>query len=202
VDAPRLRPHAYLLRRAFTAAIAFFTPVLGILYYLTIPDGAWLAVLVAQIVLTVAVTYCYVSYLLVAVWVTADTVTERGFFGRTQRFHRSELGSIVLANAYRSDGAETVPQLFITDPDGRQLIRLRGQFWSRDTMQTIMSTLDMPVTEIDDPVTNSELHASYPGLLYWFERRPVMAAVAFAAILIGGGGALYAILVALGTTAR
>ena len=200
VDAPRLRPHPYLLRRGVGAIIAFFTPAFAVLYFLTIPNGPWWAVTVAQVIVTILFASSLVSYARLGVWVTHDSIAERGVFGITQRFTRDQLGTTVFVNTYHGGWVETVPQLFITDPNGKQLIRLRGQFWSRDIMQTVMSTLDVPHLEIDHPVTNSELHASYPGLLYWFERRPVLAAIIFASILIVGCAVLYGLLVVLGRT--
>lgn len=200
MEAQRLRPHPYLLRRGVGACIAFFTPAFAVLYFLTVPSGPWWAVTIAQVLVTIMFVYAIVAYVRLGVWVSADSIAERGFFGITQRYGRHELGTTVFVNTYHGGWVETVPQLFITDPNGKQLIRLRGQFWSRDTMQTVMSTLEVPVTEIDHPVSNSELHASYPGLLYWFERRPVLAASIFAAVLIVGCAVLYALLVVLGKT--
>ena len=200
MDTPRLRPHPYLLRRGVGAAVAFFVPAFGVLYFLTIPDGAWVAVLVAHIILIVVAGYSIVSYARLGVWVTPEAIAERGFFGITNRYDVAQLGPIVLVNTFHGGWVETVPQLFVCDPAGHQLIRLRGQFWSRETMQTITSTLDLPITEIDHPVSTSELHAMYPGLLYWFERRPVVAAFIFAGVLVVGCALIYGVLLALGTT--
>jgi hypothetical protein len=69
-------------------------------------------------------------------------------------------------------------------------------------MQTIVSTLGVPHTEIDSPLTTHELHVMYPGLLYWFERRPVLAAAVFGGVLVLSGAVLYALLVLLGQTMR
>lgn len=200
MDAPRLRPHPYLYRRGVGAIIAFFAPAFAVLYFLTIPHGPWLVVLIAQLVVIALFAYSVIAYLRLGVWVTSDSIAERGFFGITKRYDRSQLGPSVLANMYHGGWVETVPQLFICDPAGRQLIRLRGQFWSREAMQAVTSTLDVPLIEVDHPISRSELHATYPGLLYWFERRPVVAALVFAAVLVVSGAVLYALLVALGTT--
>ena len=200
MDTPRLRPHPYLLRRGVGAAIAFFVPAFGVLYFLTIPDGPWAAVLIAQTVVVAGFAWAIIAYVRLGVWVTDDTIAERGFFGITKHYDVAQLGPIVLVNTFHGGWVETVPQLFVCDPAGRQLIRLRGQFWSHETMQTITSTLDVPITEIDHPVSTSELHAMYPGLLYWFERRPVVAALIFAGVLVVGCAVIYGVLVALGTT--
>ena len=200
MEALRLRPHPYLFRRGIGAILAFFLPTFGVLYFLTIPNGPWVAVLIAQLLVIAAFIYSVVSYRRLGVWVTADTIAERGFFGITQRYHRDQLGPTIFVNMYHGGWVETAPQLFICDPDGRQLIRLRGQFWSRESMQTVMETLDAPLTEIEHPVSRGELHETYPGLLYWFERLPVLAAVIFAAVLVAGCAALYLLLMLLDQT--
>ena len=196
----RLRPHPHLFRRGTGAIIAFFVPTFGVLYFLSVPNGPWPLVLVTQLLVAAAFGCSVIAYLRLGVWVTAETIAERGFFGMMRRYARSQLGTTIFVNTYHGGWVETVPQLFITDPTGRQLIRLRGQFWSRDSMQTVMDTLDVPLTEIDHPVSKSELHAMYPGLLYWFERRPVVAALLFAAILVIGCALIYGLLVLLGRT--
>jgi hypothetical protein len=107
---------------------------------------------------------------------------------------------MVLVDTYRGALADTVPQLFVCDPAGKQLIRLRGQFWSRESMQLIASTLDVPLTQLDRPLQNNELRALYPGLLYWFERRPLLTALVVGAILVVACALLYALLTVLGVT--
>jgi hypothetical protein len=196
----RLRPHPYLLRRGIGAALAFFVPAIGALLFLTIPSGPWPAVLIATVVVMLALAYSIVSYVRLGVWVTADSVAERGFFGITRRHTPATLGTAVFVRTYHGGGVETLPQLFLCDPAGTQVIRLRGQFWSLEAMQIVMATLDISTTEIDQPMSVAELHARYPGLLYWFERRPVLFSLIFAGILVVGGGLLYALLVALGAT--
>jgi hypothetical protein len=201
VEAPRLRPHTYLSRRALGATLAFFTPVIIVLYYVTVPDGPWLIVVVAQAVVTVVFTWAYISYLLVAVWVTHDSIIERGFAGRTTRFIAAQLGSIVIVDTYRAGSVDTIPQLFISDPAGKQVLRLRGQYWSRETMQTIAATLDVPHIVIENPLTIAEVRARFPGLLYWYEQRPTLAATLFAGMLALSAAVAYIVLMLLGVTA-
>lgn len=198
MDSSRLRPHPYVLTRGVAAILAFFVPALGVLYFLTIPNGPWGLVVVGTVLVLAMFCYSLFSYSRLGVWVTPETVAERGFFGITKRYTADQLGPTVMLNMYHGGAPDTMPQLFICDPDGRQLIRLRGQFWPLSVMQTVASTLEVPLTEIERPVSKSELHAKYPGLLYWFERRPVVAALIFAGILVVSGALIYLIMLLAG----
>jgi len=201
MDAIRLRPRSTLFRRGTAAVLAFFVPAFAVLFYLTIPSGLWPVVLVAAALVAAAFVYAVVSYLRLGVWVSSDGISERGFFGKMTRLTIDEIGSIVLAEVFPTGtSSETVPQLFVCDTDGWQVIRLRGQFWTRESMAVVVSTLEVPLIDIDRPISTSELYATYPGLLYWFERRPVMAALIFGGILVLGGLVLYGVLASLGAT--
>lgn len=196
----RLRPHPYLLRRGIGAVLAFFVPAFGVLFFLTIPNGPWQFVLIATIVVAILFVYSVISCLRLGVWVAPESIAERGYFSMTKRYTADELGSIVLVDTFHGGAADTVPQLFVCDRSGKQLIRLRGQFWSRESMQTVASTLDVPLTQLARPLQNNELRALYPGLLYWFERRPVLTALVFGSMFLVAGALLYALLTALGVT--
>jgi hypothetical protein len=200
VNALRLRPQSSLLPRGIAAVLAFFVPSFGVLFFLTVPNGPWQVVLAAAVVVVGLFAYSIFSYTRLGVWVTPESIAERGYFSITKHYTIDELGSMVLVDTYRGSLADAVPQLFVCDPAGKQLIRLRGQFWSRESMQLIASTLDVPLTELDRPLQNKELRALYPGLLYWFERRPVLTALVFGSIFLVAGALLYALLTALGVT--
>ena len=179
--------------------MAFLVPATAVLYFITVPEGPWMVVLVAEVVALALLVFAIYRYRRVGVWVTATGITEQGFFARSHH-ERSELGTIIFVNTFHGGWTDTVPQLFICNRDGKQLLRLRGQFWSQESMRTVATILDIPLTEIDAEVSTAELHAQYPGLLYWFERRPVLSASLFAAALVIGGVALYLVLVVLGVT--
>ena len=174
MDAVKLRPHAYLLTRGSGAFLAFFVPASVALYFLAIPAGTWPLVVVAQVLFVGVSLLALRAYLRVGIWVSPTSVAEQGFFTRTRR-GRSELGEAIFVRTFHGGWIDTVPQLFLCDHHGKQLIRMRGQFWSEESMLTVASTLEIPLTEIGRDVSTAELHESHPGLLYWFERRPVLA---------------------------
>jgi hypothetical protein len=130
--------------------------------------------------------------------VDSEGISERGFFGLQRHVPIAEIGSIVLAQTFDSLGHTAVPQLFVCDLDGRQVVRMRGQFWSRASMDIVIATLDIPVDPVADTVSTDELRHDYPGLLYWFERHRWLAAMAFTGITAVVGLLAYLIIQLVG----
>ncbi|MGO4692582.1 hypothetical protein [Glaciibacter sp. 2TAF33] len=150
--------------------MALVTPLFGALYWLTIPDGVWPVVLTAQVVVTIIFASGLVAALRAVIWVDRAAVTERGFFGRVSTFARNDIGGIVILELYRSGALDTQSQLFLTDPNGCLLLRMRGQFWSREAMETVADVLGVPVERVPEPMTLLELRRERPELPFWFER--------------------------------
>jgi hypothetical protein len=183
-DLRRLRPHRALFWQALAGALAFLIPISAVLYFLTIPDGPWFLVLIMQAVVIAAFLASFFSYLHVGFWVGAPGIAERGFFGLSKYVPREEIASIVLVNTFNGSATEAVPQLFICDHGDRQLLRMRGQFWSLASMELVAEKLDFPITQLGDDVSRSELLDTHPGLLYWFERHPrIVGALTTTAVL-------------------
>jgi len=191
----KLRPIPRLFGQGLIAVVAFMTPVFVVLYVMSIPTGPWRAVLVTQIIATVVVVAAAASYFRAAIWVDRTSITEIGFFGRTRRVEASDIGSVFVAEVFEASGTKTLPQLFVRDKAGKQMIRMRGQFWSRESMDRVLAVLEVPKLARDDSVSTRELRDEYPGLLYWFERRPVIAALAFTAGTAVIGALVYALFV-------
>ena len=194
----KLRPHAHLFGQGIIAVVAFMTPVFVVLYVLSIPSGPWRAVLATQILATIVIVGASVAYFRVGIWVDRTSITEIGFFGRRKRFEAAELDSVFVADVFEASGAVSLPQLFVRDKEGKQVIRMRGQFWSRESMDTVLATLEVPKQARDHVVSTRELRDEFPGLLYWFERRPVIAALVFTAITAVVGGAIYGVFLLTG----
>lgn len=194
----KLRPHAHLFSQGIIAVVAFMTPVFVVLYVLTIPSGPWRAVLATQVIATIVVVGASASYFRVAIWVDRTSITEVGFFGRTIRVEADEIGSVFVAEVFEASGTKSLPQLFVRDKQGRQVIRMRGQFWSREAMDAVLATLDVPKQARENTVSTRELRDEYPGLLYWFERRPVIAALVFTGVTSLVGGAVYGVFLLTG----
>jgi hypothetical protein len=181
VDTVALRPYRHVAVRGSGAAIAFFVPSSVGLYFLAIPAGTWPLVALAQALFVAVYLLALRAYLRVGIWVSPTHVVEQGFFTKT-RFEKGQLGEAIFVNTFHGGWIDTVPQLFLCDHDGKQVLRMRGQFWAPESMRTVASTLEIPFTDIDRDVSTAELHEAYPGLLYWFERRPALA-IALAVVL-------------------
>jgi hypothetical protein len=164
-------------------------PVFVVLYILTVPAGPWKAVVVTELLAIVLIAYAGYSYVRAFISVDGEGITERGFFGGTRRVPVGEIGSIVRAETFDASSRATVPQLFVRGRDGRQLVRMRGQFWSRESMDQLVAVLGIRPEALPEAMSQSELRAHQPSMLYWFERRPVIAVIAFAVIgaAIGAG---------------
>jgi len=190
-----LRPHGQLFRQGVLACIAFMTPVFIVLYVVTVPEGPWQAVIAVHVIATITVVLAGAAYFRVVIVVDPDSVTEVGFFGSRRRVERADIGSLVRAEIFDSSGFRTLPQLFVCGPGGSQLIRMRGQFWSALSMDTVATTLKMTPQQLDEPLSTSELRREYPGLLYWFELHPVITAGLFTLATALFAGALYLLFV-------
>lgn len=166
-----LRPRGHLLRHSIIAVLALVSPVFASLYWLTIPTGAWMPVAAAQAVVTVVWCLGAVGFLRTGIWVDHTGITERGFFGRVDSYPAADVGSIMFLELYLADGLDTHAHLFVTGSDGRLLVRMRGQFYSRSAMDTVIEQLAVPVVRVTEPMTLRELNRAHPELLYWFERR-------------------------------
>ena len=166
-----LKPHGHLMRQTILSIVAFFAPVFAVLYWLTIPSGTWLPVLWGHLVVVLLVSIGFVGYFRTRIWVDETGISERGFLGRLNNFPVDQVESIVVLELYQTGALDTQPQLFVTGADGRLLVRMRGQFYSRGAMDTVMDELAVPIVHVPDPMTLAELNRLRPGLLYWFERR-------------------------------
>lgn len=171
VSVHQLRPHAHLLKQYTLAIAACLIPLFALLYWLALPPVAFAHVVVAQVLAFALWGLAYVSYTRISILISSSGVTERGFFGRTHVVPVSAIGSIITLELYRSGSLDTHPQLFVIDADGNLLLRMRGQFWSRKSMEKVVEALDVPVVRVPEPLSLRDLNRLRPELLYWFERR-------------------------------
>lgn len=162
-----------LLAQGIAALLALSVPVLLVLYWLTIPTGAWAWVAVGQAVIFTAGVVSVIRYLRVRVLVTPTHLVERRFFIGTTRVPFESIGRVVLLEMHRTMASQSRLQMFVLDKAGLPLLRMRGEYWSRNGINRIASHLTMaPIEHVDHPVTLDELQTTRPEMLYWFERRP------------------------------
>ncbi|MCU1636006.1 MAG: hypothetical protein JWQ68_1245 [Cryobacterium sp.] len=166
-----LRPRAHPFRQSTFAFIVLLAPIFTVLYWATVPEGTWLPVLAAQVVLAVALGLIVCAYRLTVIRVNPDGVTTRSWYGRTQDFPRRQIDTLVRLDLNRSSSLEPRPQIFLLDGNGELLIRMHGLFWSPETMDAFVDSLDVPTVTLPAPVTLRELDQALPGVLHPFERR-------------------------------
>ncbi|MGV8876719.1 MAG: hypothetical protein ACOH1K_04325 [Rhodoglobus sp.] len=176
---PRLRLDRSLLNRGMIAALVFSVPVFGVLYVIVRPDGAWPAVLATQLATLLLAIAGTIRFFRTAIWIGPEfsRVTERGFFGQLGSFDAAEAESILLAEVYTSDGSESRLQLAVLGANKRRLLRMRGQYWTRQDMDAVVAALDVPVHRIPETVSIGELRTDYPYALYFLERHPMLVAL-------------------------
>ncbi|CAN5130282.1 hypothetical protein BH11ACT4_BH11ACT4_21520 [soil metagenome] len=177
----RLRPQGALFRQGLVACTIFLTPVFAVLYVLTIPNGAWRLVVFVHISSLVVIGIATALFFSAGIQVDSNGLRERGYFGRVTYVPVADIGEVMLADTFTGRAEEATPQLFVCDKQGKQLVRMRGQFWSRDSMNVVIAVLGVHHTTLDEAMSHEELRDAYPGLLYWFERRPVLVGLAFTA---------------------
>lgn len=167
----QLRPNAHILRQYTYALVACLVPLFVVLYWLHLPPAALAHLGIVMLLICLAWVFAYIGHKRAFIRVTPTAVTERGFFGGTSVFPLDRVGSIIILELYRSGSLDTHPQLFVIDAEGHPLVRMRGQFWSRDDMEQVVNALDVPVVRVPEPLSLRDLNRLRPELLYWFERR-------------------------------
>jgi hypothetical protein len=171
VSVHQVRPHAHILRQYTFALAASLIPLFGLLYWLAISPTVWVHLLIVFMLICLVWGLGVVGHRRAFIRVTDTAITERGFWGRTTVVPIGVVSSIIALELYRSGSLDTFPQLFVIDDEGNLLVRMRGQFWSRDDMETIVNALDVPVVRVPEPLSLRDLNRLRPELLYWFERR-------------------------------
>jgi hypothetical protein len=69
----------------------------------------------------------------------------------------------------------------LCDGNGHALVRLRGQFWSKASMDLVVATLGLQAETLQGVVSTKELAHEHPRLAYWFERSRLHLGLAVAA---------------------
>ncbi|GAB3119406.1 YdbT family protein [Glaciibacter psychrotolerans] len=166
----RLRPHWRHFSHWAFALAALLVPIFGVIYWLTIPDGPWVAVTVAMLTIVLGVTLGLTAFRRTEIRIQDDQLSERGFLGRTTQTPLAAIDCIQLIDIYRPNTLDVLPHLFVTGPNGRMILRMRGQFWSRSEMESVIDRIGIPLSPAGEPLTLAEVHHTHPELLYWFER--------------------------------
>lgn len=166
-----LRPRRTLARTIGLPVLALSLPLLVTLAWVLRPLGpaAVAGALAATIALGALAFAAWVRYQRTEATVSPHGIVERGFFGRMHSVARRDIAGVLRLDTYRGDTLETAKQLFVVDHDGRCVFRMRGTFWDDESMDLVPEILGIEAVVRTEPVTLSELRATDPKLLYWFE---------------------------------
>lgn len=182
-----VRPRSELLRNMLLSSIVAGVPLFGVLYWLALTQGNWGRVFVVQLVFLLFVLMGVVRYYTAYVRVTPETIRKQGFV-RLTVVDRADVASVLIVDTYRDGSHETLPQLLARNTEGVAVFRMRGIYWSRDSMDAVSAALGVPTILEEHPFTLEEFYDLAPGTAHWYERQrwiPVaVIAVAFLASLV------------------
>ncbi len=192
----RLSPRVVLLRNVILSVLFVSITVFGVLFFLGLRNGSWPVAVVGEAVSLLVCALGYVLHRSTYIGITHNTIEERGFMGVRTSIPKSEVATIVFAHTYTNASPESIPQLVISDAAGKRLLRMRGVFWTLESMRAVIASIDVPAVSHRESMSMREFFTRYPGAAYWFENRPVLLTVATVGIL-AVVGALVLLLVTL-----
>ena len=193
-----IRPKPTLIRSGLLILLIVPLPIFTALVFLGLSNGSWPIGVIGE---ALSMLLCWLGLVLFRstfVGVTATSIIEHGFFGRTRSTPLSGVASVVLAHTYNGSSAETLPQLIVRNQDGVRMLRLRGIFWTEESMRAVADSVGGSLELPPEPMTPTEFFQRYAGSAYWFENRPVLAGVAIAALLTACGGLVLGLMLLLG----
>lgn len=171
-----LRPRRTLGWSIGLPLAALVLPLLGVALWIGYGPGTerpFLLIGVIAGVIAAAVLVAFLQYRRTQASISRTGIVERGFFGGTRTIAARDISGVLRVQVYRGASSETSAQLFVIDRRGHAAFRMRGGFWDDETMNLVAPMLGVDEVVRDEPVTMSELRASDPKLLYWFERGPI-----------------------------
>ena len=178
--AETVRPRAQIARQTRLVVAALTLPIFAAMLWFAIPRGTWPRVIIAFVFVLVLYLAGVAMLRAVSIRIGHDGLVERGFFVRVNRIPAKRIALAIIVDVYRGATTETTRQLFLLDGAEVLLLRMRGEFWSNEDIETVAAAFDVPIRRRGDPVTAASLRAEMPELLYWFERWPWVGGLAVA----------------------
>jgi hypothetical protein len=193
-----VRPKRGIVRSGLLILLIVPLPIFASLAFLNAQNGPWPFAAVGEALCLALAALGLLIHRRVFIGVTATTIEERGFRGRHTSLPVSDIATIVLAHTYTAASADTLPQLLVLDRAGRRMLRMRGVFWSEESMLAVAGSLGEEVEHVAEPMTTAEFFSRYPGTAYWFENRPHVAIAALAVALLTCVGVVLGLMQLLG----
>jgi hypothetical protein len=108
--------------------------------------------------------------------VDSGTVTKTNALGRQRRFAAEDVRT-VLSDSFAVNANLTNQQLFVFDPRGRRLLRMRGEYWTPGQMAEVVDALRGKPEIVAEPMTPATMRKRYPGSVLWVEASPMGVAL-------------------------
>lgn len=183
----RVRARESLARAGLVSGLIAGIPLFGVLYWLSASQGSWRRVLVFHVLVVAIGAFAWIRYTGAFTAVTPTRLIKQAFF-LTRVVDRSLIASTKIGQTWRPGSSESVPQLLVLDAEGECLTRLRGAYWSLESMETVAGALGVPCSVESHPVTLREFYEQHPRAAYWYEGKTWVAiagvAVAFAGAFV------------------
>lgn len=166
----RVTPKRSLFRTGLWSLVATIVPLFGALLLLASDDELVSVIALLGVVVTVAGAV-WIRYASTFVGVSPAEVVERGFAGRLIRTPVDRVERALIADTYRVNAPDTLPQLVLWGADGERVLRMRGTFWVPADMERVADAVGVPLERRSDPLTRAEFFAENPASEYWFDNR-------------------------------
>lgn len=166
-----LRPRRSLLWSGILVLVIVPLPIVATVLTLGSSSGSWRISVITECVVLVLFLIGFFLLQNTYVMISATHLTERGFFARAITTPISEVQSMVIAHTFRTSSSETLPQLIVRNGRGERILRMRGVFWTEESMRTVATAIGAPLEEPMKPLTSHQFFKQYPGTAYWFEDR-------------------------------
>jgi len=175
-----LRPMVGTLsnRYGVVAACVILPPIIS-LYCLTAASGTWGYIALLHVLLSVMVLALSRALHRARIVIEPSGLTETDLFTRPVHTPRSEMREIRIIPISDGNSSTAYDQLFVLDQHGAARLRIRGQFWGRETVDAVAAAFDLPVTRIDAPRVMRDVRKEGLVPLYWHERHPYLYAILF-----------------------
>ncbi|MDO8338818.1 MAG: hypothetical protein Q7T15_11270 [Microcella sp.] len=198
-DAPLVvRPRRRLLRDGLLAIGLVLIALAAPLLLFAVPNGTLPVVLIAVGVVVVLCIVGVLDFARAGITIGEGELVKRVFLSPPFRVPLERIDTVHVVEVYPSGTARAIPQLLALSAEGERLFRMRGQFWTRVAIDQVAFATKAAVIRSDEPLTAAEFHEEWPQAAYWYENRPLLAAVGFTGVLVAAAAIVYGMLALAG----
>lgn len=188
-----IRPRPLVLRNAWLSAVTLQVVLFGSLYLLTVPGPMWPAVLVAQSVFALVSVVLLIATRRTSITLRETSIAVQRPFSALVEKPYDRLGTLVLADTYRTNSQDLIRQLLICCVDETKTVRMTEAFWHPDDIDTVAKAVGIAASTAPGPMTTKEYVTRYPQAASWYQRRRGLGLVATVGVLIVAVGVVVAL---------